>query len=124
MMFLTSDEVDALRGIAERMREQDGDEVCYGFFPGGNPHCFCPDHECSTNEERAAHKAACDRWDAEHKPAPQQLCGFMERLLGEQQPRESFGLGTYTIRRTDVDELAAALDVWLDKVREVEGRYR
>lgn len=36
----------------------------YGFFPGGDPRSFSPDEESCTPEEIAAHKAACEAWDA------------------------------------------------------------
>jgi sarcosine oxidase delta subunit len=32
----------------------------YGFFNGGDPRDFCPDHECCTAEEIASHKEACE----------------------------------------------------------------
>lgn len=36
------------------------EEKWYGSFQGGDPRLFCPDPECSTEEDRANHKAACE----------------------------------------------------------------
>ncbi len=38
-------------------------EACYGYFTGGDPRLFHPDHEDSTPEEIANWKAACDKAD-------------------------------------------------------------
>jgi hypothetical protein len=37
--------------------------TAYGSFHGGDPRSFHPDGECSSDEEREAHRAACARWD-------------------------------------------------------------
>jgi hypothetical protein len=42
--------------------------ITYGHFLGGDPRNFTPDVECSTEEERAAHKAACEAWDRGERP--------------------------------------------------------
>lgn len=42
--------------------------IHYGYFMGGDPRNFSPDVECSTEEERAAHKAACEAWDRGERP--------------------------------------------------------
>ncbi len=39
-----------------------GELFGYGAFPGGDPRNFEPDEDCSTEEERKAHKEACDAW--------------------------------------------------------------
>jgi hypothetical protein len=121
MAFLTEKELDALRAIAERLRDQDGDEVVYGAYRGGNPNDFCPD--CSTDEQLAAHQEACKRWDAGERNLLPAECSMTRAAFGADAKFNDFGLGTYTLRRSDVDELADELDRWLDKVREVEGRY-
>lgn len=43
-------------------------ETGYGYFPGGDPRDFHPDHECCTPEEIAAHREACEAWDKGDKP--------------------------------------------------------
>jgi hypothetical protein len=40
----------------------------YGAFPGGDPRDFTPDEECSTPEEREAHRKACDAASNENGP--------------------------------------------------------
>ncbi len=40
----------------------------YGSFNGGDPRLFKPDPECSTEEERAFHKAACEAWERGERP--------------------------------------------------------
>ena len=37
------------------------DQPLYGFFHGGDPRDFHPDYECSTPDEIAAHKEACQQ---------------------------------------------------------------
>lgn len=121
--MLSVEAIDELRALADLLRDHAGDEVGYGFFPGGNPNDFSPDDECSTEEERTAWADACKRWDAGDRNVPSDQCGFMERLQGP-RPKSGFGLGTYTMRRSDVDELATELDRWIDKAREIGDRHR
>jgi hypothetical protein len=59
--------VDEVRRLREALRatlpylERAAEELpMYGNFPGGDPRHFTPDPEASTEEERAAWKAACD----------------------------------------------------------------
>jgi hypothetical protein len=42
----------------------------YGYYPGGDPRKFSPDPECSTDEERARWKAACEAWNRGETPDP------------------------------------------------------
>ena len=39
----------------------------YGFFTGGDPRKFSPDSESCSEEELAAHKAACALWNEAEK---------------------------------------------------------
>lgn len=81
------------------------DEDCqYGYFPGGDPRTFSPDHESCTEEEMAAHKAACKVWsDAEAEgrsmnpeaPAGQWLKSD-DGNAAMHILRAKFGIGTYT----------------------------
>lgn len=73
------------------------EDTGYGYFPGGDPNDFTPDPECSTEEERARHRAACEAWPKVLSPAPH--CATMN---GGVAP-SGFGLGTYVFR----DETAA-----------------
>lgn len=67
-------------------------EYGYGFFPGGDPRRFTPDVESNTNEEIAAHKAACDRWETgETAPLP----GSCIHGEGCIITMSGFGLGSY-----------------------------
>lgn len=61
--MLTEREIDELRAIAERLREQEASEVGYGYFPGGDPRDFSPDEESCTEKEIAAWKRACELVD-------------------------------------------------------------
>jgi len=66
----------------------------YGFFPGGDPRDFDPDPECSTEEEREAHRVACANFKAVLGGVPashvQNAAGWATLIR--------FGLGVYTIR--------------------------
>lgn len=56
--------------LARKARETSKvhEDVCYGFFHGGDPRNFSPDGECSTEEEQAQHKADCEAWDRGERP--------------------------------------------------------
>lgn len=120
--MLSVEAVDLLRDLANLLRDQEGDEVCYGAFRGGNPNDFSPD-ECSTEEQVRAWQDACKRWDAGERNIAPAECSMSRATLGN-IAFSDFGLGTYTMRRSDVDELADELDRWIDKAREVGDRYR
>lgn len=65
--------------------------IGYGSFPGGDPRRFTPDSECSTEEEREAHRVACLRWDHGFRDE------YPTHILapGCHLNRSAFGLGTY-----------------------------
>ena len=80
----------------------------YGAFPGGDPRCFTPDHECSTPEEQEAWELACSSWKAAeengqlppaspsaHETTSLQDGGWVHVT------RVRFGLGVYSIPCTD-----------------------
>ena len=56
--------------IPEEFREQGYGDTGYGFMKTDNPHDFWPDHESCTEAEIAAHKEACDVWDAAQAKEP------------------------------------------------------
>lgn len=100
--------IDELRQLTREFQER-AEELHYGFFLGGDPRDFSPDPECSTEQERAAHKAACDEWNAGNRvtvPMPQCMRGD-PTVVG-------FGLGV-TVMEDPVaadaaDRLARILD--------------
>lgn len=119
--------LDRLRSLADHIRDI-GEHTGYGYFPGGDPRNFHPDPECSTDEERANHKRACELFDAgkvdgvsgqHHWP----IVGKDGETIGwtTQSP---FGLGTYVIPDADAADLADRLDKWLDDARKWEDMYR
>jgi hypothetical protein len=46
-------------------RDAWGSDIGYGYFQPKNLHDFWPDEEMCTPAEIAAHKEACDAWDAQ-----------------------------------------------------------
>lgn len=86
-------------------------EQTYGSFKGGDPREFQQDPECSTENEKAAHREACARWDAgdqvESEPGRCLVPATLTyRAEGEEEARPhdvlacssgAFGLGTYEI---------------------------
>lgn len=67
------------------------EETTYGPCPvGADPRAFWPDPECSTPEEREAHRAACAAWERGERPAPEgPTCGVGGASY-------AFGLGVFT----------------------------
>lgn len=58
---------DAVHYLLDFAREalpeiQDMANPIYGTFHGGDPRNFTPDPECSTEQERRRHEAACELW--------------------------------------------------------------
>lgn len=81
----------------------------YGYFYGGDPRDFRPDHECSTEDERKRHAEDCAKWNAgdhidrgpDHKPgAPAEGETFDTALMVDEvvvhHHKASYGLGTTT----------------------------
>lgn len=72
----------------------------YGFFPGGDPHQFSPDPECSTEAERAYHAAACEEWKRTGK-FTERPTEFVSALIINGSVAEvhcaGFGLGSYQL---------------------------
>lgn len=118
------DTLDAVREFLPTDEEQ----VSYGAFPGGDPREFSPDEECSTEAERAAHRAACDAWDRgeqiecvggceerDVEPGAEITAGAAAIRNGAATATvsaghvriawQTFGLGTYTFRDPQVVEI-------------------
>ena len=129
MNLLSDDEVDTMRAIAERLRANaDCVDSVYGFFPGGDPRDFTPDPEASTEEERRNHKRACELFEAgkittvdgrHHFP----VVNVSGEVVGH-VTHAAFGLGVYNVGDRDMDRAANELDALLDRIRELEERYR
>jgi hypothetical protein len=67
-------------------------ESMYGGFPGGDPRLFHPDEEGRTDEEREAHRKACEAWDKGGRESESDGTfipgvGFIDRC--------QFGMGSY-----------------------------
>lgn len=65
-VLLTYDEAGYLLEYLD-LRGFASEDMVYGHFAGGDPRDFSCDVECSTEEERAQHKADCERWAAAEK---------------------------------------------------------
>lgn len=137
-------EHDEVRATLEAVRAfvpEDEEQETYGAFPGGDPREFTPDPESSTDEERAAHKAACDAWNAGDKIEIRGGCGEVEvepdtelatavdEIRGGaavatasrghvRVQLQTFGLGTYTYRDGQVVEMRARI---ADAIRAMGG---
>lgn len=94
--------------------QDEHDEVMYGFFHLDDPRDFFPDDECSSPEEIAAHREACEKaergedWglrSEEHGPwtnshDPRVVVGQRpegDGWVGGCHAVRSFGIGTYFI---------------------------
>ena len=108
---------DALAFFEEWAEAED-----YGAFPGGDPRFFTPDPDASTDEERAAHKSACEAWERGDRIAFDvgPLNSTELRVKGRVVPPgtalvncQVFGLGTVVRRDAEMmrvrDGLRAAL---------------
>ena len=70
-------------------------ETGYGGFKGGNPNDFSPDRECCHQEEIAAWRAACDKWnDGDETPLRCHPCRDENGISGAGW---KFGIGVYVI---------------------------
>jgi hypothetical protein len=69
----------------------------YGEFCGGDPRLFCPDEECSTDEERAAHSKACAEWNTGIRVdvGPAHFWELTDSYITHVAVKR-YGLGTYT----------------------------
>ena len=113
---LTDGERDIIREIEADAREieesgggdkyvgiDSGSEVIYGFYHGGDPRKFFPDHEGCSEKELADHKAACQLWNTMESrgetPTPER-CESGWRTLPDGTRyhvlKSKYGMGTYT----------------------------
>lgn len=106
------------RDLAEALLDRARDEAAfqsYGYFAGGDPRDFRPDPECSTDEERAAHKAACEAWSrGDAVECPPSCTTTVDGDTITHTTRAGYGLGAQTYRdplwQGLAEHLAAALD--------------
>lgn len=91
--------------------EDEAASPVYGFFTGGDPRDFTPDPECSSDEERAAHKAACEARNADDAVPflPGTEATATTGDVYTHSTRAGFGLGTQIYRDPLMAALAAAL---------------
>lgn len=75
-------------------------EQGYGYFCGGDPRLFFPDHEDSTPEEIANWKAACDKADelesARNLECPSGWVRLADGIVAH-VTNAPFGIGMYTV---------------------------
>lgn len=102
----------ALRHV-RNIANESGTNQGYGFYRPANPHDFFPDHESSTPEEIAAHKAACEAFDndAYQEPRGSEWIGegdFKVHIL-----RAPWGIGSYPETEEWADSILKAIDAAL-----------
>jgi hypothetical protein len=127
MDLLDEREVEQLRAIADRIRDQ-GEHVGYGYFPGGDPRNFTPDPECCTEQEIKNWERACElmaegKIDEASGQHHWPIIGKDGDVIGHTTSCP-FGMGTYSLPDPDAQALARQLDAWLDEVRKLEDMYR
>lgn len=84
-------------------------EYGYGFFCGGDPRKFYPDHESCSEREIATHKSACDIWNEMEArgetPSPENCpSGWIYDESGKAVAhvlRAPYGIGSYEYVVTD-----------------------
>lgn len=94
--------LEAARHYIDGLSAENG----YGFARPANPHDFHPDADSCSEEEIAAHRAACEAYDkGEYTPEKgSEWVGNMHIL------RAPWGIGSYTFRDPHADKLLAELD--------------
>lgn len=98
--------------LARKLLDERSMEHGYGFFRPENPHDFCPDCD-NTDEEHAAHAAACKTWD-EGKAVDRGLeSGWISPTI--HITAAPWGPGSYAYRDPDVDQCIAEIDALLAK---------
>jgi hypothetical protein len=95
--------------LARRLLDERATEHGYGFFRPENPHDFCPDGE-NTDEEHAAHEAACKAWD-EGAYKPSHESGWITPNI--HVTMAPWGPGSYAFRDSDVNQCIAEIDALL-----------
>jgi hypothetical protein len=113
---ISPEDFDALRRIADDIRRY-GEDVGYGYYPGGDPRDFHPDPECCSTEEYGRWQEACAAWERGETPDPG---GPHKHFEGGHVTVAHYGLGTYTMRDETLSRLAQDLDDLTDAIRSHE----
>lgn len=100
--------------LLERAGSEAVDQV-YGGFMGGDPRDFVPDEDCSSPEEREAHRVACEAWSrGEGQQLPASSTWEVADNTVTHSTRNYFGLGVNTLRDPVMAALATALHSAMD----------
>lgn len=94
--------------LARKLLDERATEHGYGFFRTENPHDFCPDGD-NSEEEHAAHEAACKAFDDGTYQRPPD--GWITPNI--HVTMAPWGPGSYTFRDSDVDQCIAEIDALL-----------
>jgi len=128
--MIADEEIDMLREIADRVRNE-ADFSYYGSYNGGDPREFCPDVECSTDDERALHAADCAAWErgeyidrgSHHQPLDAVTVGTqvleVHSEMGAYKTVHHYGLGMVTYVDEELVKIAQDLDDVIDRIRQV-----
>lgn len=96
-------------------------DTTYGYYPGGDPRNFHPDAESCTPAELERHKEACAAWDRGDRPDP----GGPHKPLPDGTPGHitvaHYGIGTYSMRDEDAEDVIDQLDAALAALDEKGG---
>lgn len=114
-----------MRSLLDDARNQ-AEDTGYGVFPGGDPRTFTPDPEASTEEERAAHKADCERAERGEPAVTKTACEHIqEGDVTIHIMRAGYGLGMYTMGDPAMSDIAERLERIMGMVerdiRQTEG---
>lgn len=119
----------ALKLAYPYLRDAAEPHVGYGGFHGGDPRNFTPDPECSTEAERAAHRAACERWDRiqaggeQPTPEPDTHSLYAAEGMTLHVARAGYGLGTYVIHDEKAERALRAVAAALDSLPRTEPSH-
>lgn len=98
--------------------DQKSKEYGYGFYRPTNPHDFTPDADQCSEDEIAAHKAACEAFDKGEYTHDYSGClreGGMHIL------HAPWGVGSYAIRDPEVQELLDAINAAIQAQKDGHG---
>jgi hypothetical protein len=128
---IADEEIDALREIADRIRNH-SEFSSYGYFEGGDPRNFTPDLECCSVDELERHKADCAQWDAGHQvdrgpnhipldaTPPSEPVAMCKTSDGKGWITVAhYGMGVNVHQDPELLKLAQDLDDVIDRIRQV-----
>lgn len=114
--MLDDEDIDALRHIADRIRSH-ADQSSYGYPVVDDPREFTPDLDVCLESELAAHKAACDAWNAGNQV---QRAPTHVPFAGGHLTRAPWGVGVSLLQDPDILRLARDLDDIIDRLRQLD----